>query len=523
MHLALALRGEEPLIVKLQLIDSSTGETLMEGRNTLTWKPGQERGYFPLGEFSDTLRYYANISDFEFRLEVWDPEVKSPAQVSLVRLGRRLEIHYALLQALEPPNFELIWDEIRPLRNRRVRIASLWQPWADTIELPIPDEARESITFAASLPPSHYQVHFFTATPWEKIDPSAPLPADSHIIETATPEQRLHWIRQRLHEENHQIFPLHFESACIHETRNSMKERNDEINWCYQNLEQATPELKLAFYHWLIPRDLSTQKAVGIKMFYLIAIQKVLDGYSTSHALRRAYLTAFPYVQRNWINPETALLILKSETDPAVTNHAFQSLLERERPEAIAYLLDWVQSGLLEEADAEDLLVLKPAFSFRILDQASESPARDRLLEHLIKRVPNLEGLITKGSWIRCDAGYGKIEQIINTKTSLELPYVLSSNASILLTVVLRPGPKSEVIEIDCSERRIGFRDSDRIYICARDDCWRFMSTNQHYIIEEHNHAAHQGMGPAITHASNPIYLRSDIEFLDREPDDIFA
>jgi hypothetical protein len=49
------------------------------------------------------------------------------------------------------------------------------------------------------------------------------------------------------------------------------------------------------------------------------------------------------------------------------------------------------------------------------------------------------------------------------------------------------------------------------------------MSTNQHYIIEEHNHAAHQGMGPAITHASNPIYLRSDIEFLDREPDDIFA
>jgi hypothetical protein len=281
--------------------------------------------------------------------------------------------------------------------------------------------------------------------------------------------------------------------------------------------------LKLAFYHWLIPRDQSTQKAVGIKMFYPIAIQKVLDGYSTSHALRRAYLTAFPYVQRNWINPETALLILKSETDPAVTNHAFQALLERERPEAIAYLLDWVQSGLLEEADAEDLLVLKPAFSFRILDQASESHARDRLLEHLIKRVPNLEGLITKGSWIRCDAGYGKIEQIINTKTSLELPYVLSSNASILLTVVLRPGPKSEVIEIDCSERRIGFRDSDRIYICARDDCWRFMSTNQHYIIEEHNHAAHQGMGPAITHASNPIYLRSDIEFLDREPDDIFA
>jgi hypothetical protein len=523
LHLALALLGTEPLFVKLQLVDSATGEMLMEGRRALTWQPGQERGYFPLGEFSDTLRHYADISNFEFWLEVWDPEQKTPTHVTLVRLGRRLEIHYALLFALESPNFELVWEEPQPLRNRRVRIASLWQPWAETIELPIPDEARESITFTAALPPSHYKVHFFTASPWEKTDPLTPLPVDSYLIETATPEQRLHWIRQRLQIENRQAFPLHFENACIHETRNSMKEQADEIAWCYQNLVQASPELILTFYRWLGWRDQATQKAVGIKMFYPAAIRKILDGYSHTHTLRHAYLAIFPYIQRKLIKPETALLILENETDPAVTQHAFQVLFEREQPEAITHLLDWVQTGLLGETDAEDLLALKPAFSFRYLDNASESPVRNRLLVHLLERVPNIDGLITKGRWVRCDAGYGKIEQIKNAENGRDLSYTFTATTNIILTIELRPGPKAETIEINLLKRTIVFQNRARIFGCSRDGCWKFISADQRLIMREHNHAAHQGIGPAFTPLSNPIPLRSNIELLDQEPANIFA
>jgi hypothetical protein len=302
-----------------------------------------------------------------------------------------------------------------------------------------------------------------------------------------------------------------------------MKERADEITWCYQNLVQASPELMLAFYHWLSPRDQATQKAVGIKMFYPAAIQKILDGYSAALALRHAYLAVFPYVQRKLIKPETALLILKNETDPAVTHHAFQVLFEREQPEAITHLLNWVQTGLLGETDAENLLALKPAFSFRLLDNASESPVRSRLLEHLLKRVPNIDGLITKGRWVRCDAGYGKIEQIKNAENGRDLSYTFTAATNIILTIELRPGPKAETIEINLLRRTIVFQNSARVFGCSRDGCWKFMSADQRLVFKEHNHAAHQGIGPAITTIPDPIHLRSNIEFLDREPADIFA
>lgn len=524
LHLEFALQDTETLTVRLQLVNSNTGEQLKITRKPILWKPGQARGYFPLGEFSDSFHHYDKTSNFEIRLEVLDPEKPEILYVPLLQVVRQIEIEYVLLNPLEPPYLEVVWDEPRPLRNRRVRFISLWQPWLNPYEVRIPDNAQECFTFAANLPPSRYSICFFTAAVWETIDPGIlPPGAMEFERETISPDERLIWLEQQLEKEGVDQFLCHFERACIFETLQRSELCNNEISWCYSNLEIAAPKVLLAFYKWLNLRDPATQKAVAIKMFYPKALRQALEHKSDYPDLYRAYLDVFPFIRRNMIYPESALLLLDAETDPAVISHAFQALFEREHPAAVERILFRVSNGLLSEADAEQLLALKPRFSFQQLDAAPESPIRDRLLVWLLQNVSDMDGLLTKGRWIRCDAGIGIVTKITRVVANQEIPYAFINAKDIILNITLRPGDKPENIQIDLIKRQIFFPGTATIYYCARDHCRGFISAEQRAVTNSHNHAAHDGIRASFGPSENPTWMKSHIELLNHMPDNLFA
>lgn len=524
LHLELALQAAEPLMFRLLLMDSTTGEQLKAARKPLLWKPGQARGYFPLGEFSDSFRHYIQTSNFEFRLEIKDPTKTETQFVPLVKVDRQIEILYMLLNPLEPPRVEVLWDEPRPVRNRRIRLISRWRPWLDPIEVSIPDDVRGQFTFEADLPPSRYTLMFYTAASWEYFGrDQIPPGACEFECETINRDERLEWIKQCQNAISTEQFLCHFERACIFETFNKPESREKETYWCYQNLGLAPPKVLLALYHWLKKRDTATQKAVGIKMFHPAALKQMLDRQTVDPALRSAYLDIFPSVRREMIRLESALMLLESETDPAVSHHAFQVLFERDHPAAIEQMLIRVSNGLLGEADAEYLLALKPMFSFQQLDAAPEGPIRDRLLAWLLQNVPNIEGLITKGRWVRCGAGVGVVSSIQRAGTAQELLYAFISDQNLILRITLRPGDKAERIQIDLVKRQIFFPGAATIYYCARKGCHGYITIDQQSVIRIHNRVSHGGIGALVGSLPNPTPMRSNIELLDHEPDNLFA
>ena len=524
LHLELALQAAEPLVFRLLLMDSTTGEQLKVARKPILWKPGQARGYFPLGEFSDSFRHYDHTSNFEFKLAIHDPEKPTVLYVPLVQADRQIEIEYMLLNPLEPPQVEVVWDEPHPLRNRRMRFISLWQPWREPIEVRIPDDAQECFSFSADLPPSHYSICFFTAALWENFDRATTPPgAKEFIRETQSAGERLDWLNHELEQGSTDRFLCHFERACIFDTLGNLEGRDGEISWCYKNMEFAAPGILLAFYQWLDGRDAATQKAVGIKMFYPTALKQALDAQSTALDLRHAYLDVFPLVRRNMIYPESALLLLANETDPAVVSHAFQALFEREHPAAVEQMLIRVRNGSLSEADALYLLALKPMFSIQLLDVFPDDPIRDRLLARLVQQAPNIEGLLIRGCWIRCDAGVGTVSDIHCANTGQELAYALPGASNIILIITLRPGEKAETIQLDLLKRQILFPNAATICYCAREHCRGYISVDLSSVIDAHNRAVHEGIGPSFELISNPTSMRSNIELLKTAPKNLFA
>jgi hypothetical protein len=259
-------------------------------------------------------------------------------------------------------------------------------------------------------------------------------------------------------------------------------------------------------------------------MFYPAALKRVLDQKSTYLDLFTAYLDVFTTIRRNLIHPESAILLLDSETDPAVLSHAIQALIEREHPAAVERMLMRINNGLLSEEDAKYLLALKPRYSFRELEAAPGSLIRDRLLAWLVHAHHlELEGILTRGCWIRCDAGIGQVTNIRRAVTEQELIYALIKAEDILLTVILRPGEKEEHIQIDLSKRQIFFPGAATIYYCARDRCRGFISTEQRVVTNTHNHAAHDGIRASFGPTANPIAMQSGIELLNPRPENLYA
>jgi len=517
LHLELALRGVQPLTVKLQLVDSAAGEMLMGGRRAITWQPGQERGYFALGEFSDTLRHYADLSNFEFRLEVWDPEQKTPTCITLVHLGRRLDIHYAMLNALEPPNFELVWGEPQPLRNRRVRIASLWQPWAETLELLIPDEARESLTITASLPPSHYKVHFFTASPWEKIDPTAMLPADSYLIETATPEQRLQWIRKRLQEDKSQAFAFHFEMACIYATKNAISDSAAEYTWCYQNLEKATLEMVMAFYNWLELRDPATQRATRIRMFRVELLKKFLSRLPTHNPLRKSYLEHF--TETRLVAPESALFLLETENDPAIVYHCLYVLMERGEIEGMRKIRDRLNEGQLSDAEATTLCTRNPDLAFNYLVAEENDPICTRLINSLLQQGIQSEALITPGYFIRTSIRWSKIESILDAAGKV-MQFCHRDRKDILIHAITYTDRELR-IQLDLARGEMSIKDVDQLYICL--NCHQYAAATIDAIVKVHNRNVHSGISPKFAPISSLIPISQELTYSAQPPEIVVA
>lgn len=529
LFVELPLAQTPPLEFELELVDAASGRSLQVASQAVQLPRGQTRWRFPLDAFSDTLRRLPEgVAAPEFRLQVENIETQEMQTVSLLRLTRTIRLEYLWLQILDPPNFCLEWRETHRLRNRRVRIWSAWQPWAEPVEERIPDDADGEHAFTASLPPSWYRIQFLVAAPWDESGPPEQPPEDAELVETVTPQDRLRWIEGQLQQNpgNRRQFMLRFERACIYDSLGWNEQRDAEIQACYNNLDSATPAVLIGFHRWLEPRDPHTQRAVRIKMFRAEKLGELFTAYPSKSLIRQRYLEVFTQLSPKMVPPPSAHRVLENEQEPLLRLHALRVLAERRQPGFAALIVNEVAEGKLAEKDAERLLQGPGQESAQAaLEQMAglpPSPVVERLVRRLVECCPQQQLFVYKGFWVRTDAGWGVVDSIVG-EDGAQLEYFRREVDKPLLRITLRPQAMPETILVDLKNNQLEFPGASDTFQCRKEGCGGFLSTEQSRVTGQHTRAAHMGIGAAFSRAPARLYLSFAPEYSLKAPADPFA
>lgn len=455
---------------------------------------------FHLGAFHDTLRKNARAAFFNFILNVQLDE--QSIELPILQVHRDPNIQDCRVEILQGGGWRLHWFEPEPLRQRYVRIWSLWQPWADPIQIQIPDDALPSETFKGpgwwqidipegeySLPPSQYRIQFVVAMGrFDLQDPPRYPPENSILIELTSPAERLSAIDAQLKIHPQRAFALHLEKACIYHTQKQFQLRNDEIKRLCSNWSNAPLPLLYFLQEWLEEIDPSSRRAILLNMFRKETLSRLQD-YPDKNFVQK-YLDLVVNVRT--LNPESAYLVTNMTQNPLALQRALEVLIKNSDSRGLEILQEYLQQGRISEEQAANVLVVNPDFSLPFLREMPEGPTRSRLLGFFSAKYDCPDLVVRKGYWLLSDAGWGKIVNIEGASSS---DYFFLEKEKPRLHIVLRdeqstePAISEEAI-IDMEKNEISFVGKNAGQICTK--CHRFITCvgkkawERHYRATQH-------------------------------------
>lgn len=473
LRVELSYSGEEQPLVTLHL--------KTPGREK-AWQTSDSRSLalrcteFDLSEFFDTLRACASESIFEFHLEFLDAAHELEVELTVLRLSRELEIRACYFEARPGGDWRLHWYEPRPLCHRRLRLWSLWQPWADPAEILLPNDPAPSdgapvegwwmydIPDEFGLPFSAYRAHFVAIAPYEHGHPP-PFPPDNALsIETITADDRLKQINQQLENVSpKRAFALHFEKLCIYYSKKQVLLMEEEVRWCLSHWQDASLIHLESLARWLGKYDSrENQRAF---LLHLFRPEKLQELRRQPPEFIRKCLANVPKMHS--IRLESARLILEMASEPEVILHTLQSLVQSHEERAKSYFWEALQQGRFSEADAAQVIVKQPDFAHRLLQDAPASPWRARLLYALGRYQDLPEWVVKRSYYILFDAGWGKILEIQGANSS---NMFLREEEKPILVVELLHWP-GQYVKIDLARQEMELKDVIGAIFCG---CGRF-------------------------------------------------
>jgi len=373
-------------LLRLRLIDPENPKESLQEFPVQTSVLGTNHARFLLSA-KDTLSAHKDISVFEFQLSFVN-KAGLYESLNLFSLTRDIDVSNVCIEEMDDGLF-LIWDESTPLKNRRVFIRSLWKVWAKPWNIKIPDDAHDNFNLLAAgygLPPSWYEVHFYVAPSWEQDIQSAP-EHSTFVVKTISPEEQIAWLEGNLQKKPDTAFVNHFERACVYATVGESAKRDAETQTCYSQVDHAKHEALFAFHEWLEKYDANTRRALRMKMYSPDLLQKLFADYKPKHEFRQKYLG---YLLQTNLRPDSAILLLENENDPALVFHALRELIKRQDTRFIGIVKKMVSAGSLSDSDALKLLSIDEQHSISELDASEPEPVTLRLLSGLLRNKDEL-------------------------------------------------------------------------------------------------------------------------------------
>lgn len=316
-------------------------------------------------------------------------------------------------------------------------------------------------------------------------------------------------------------FQSHLERALVLRVLERLPEATDDLQVCFEMLNDATPQQILVVTELLRElRDMGnewakyTLTAVSIEMFAVHrlerAVQASKSGKFSAGGLER-YLSHLP-VTSAIPNQVLERLLLVGQFDSRL--NCAQRLLQRKSKTALDAVLAWADQGHLTEKEAYHILEESSAsFILRCLPDDTPRQWIERLLETATDQKAVREaGLVRPRSRIQCDAGYGRVDYI-EDKYGHEKLFCFTEDTDVRLHVTLRPEADAERVVLDTTTRTIHFIEAKEVYTCTK--CEHFSACSPNLIMGAHNRQSHGGLGPSYRRESRPV---RHLKFLTTRP-----
>lgn len=490
------------LRLTLRLLDVDGLE--LQAQDITSSRNEQVRWRFELGRFADTIR----LSDSPIlRLALGIdglPDVSEGVQVPLMRLTQSLMVEDMTITPTiqdETVHLKINWISAHPLRNRFIRFWPLWQPWADPIFQPIPDEARGEFVIQIDpnqpqLQPSKYRLELGIADPWSPPAPTQrPGLGEQNTLDVAfvAAEHRLRIIDQKGRTQGGS-FALALEHAIIQRELGHQSAADKTLQWCYEHLDAATLPQTLALVDYLHEIDDEDQLNITqLKLFAPARVETLLSAHRQGKINQdqfRRYLANMP--RARLLPVKTARLLLDVQ-DAGVELPALQRLIQHREPAVIDHVLARCKGGAMSDDDAVAMMSLQADFAIAELERRADDPVAMRLLGRLSDAH-----LVRVGDWVHCMAGWGRIKHIVRLSDEQAVERFLRKERGFRLLVTLRPQRDAETVTLELFEDRckVQFERAHKLYRCTKVEGCCFITRDPGLLTHDHNRASHGGIGP---------------------------
>ncbi|MCS7247424.1 MAG: hypothetical protein NZ840_04195 [Anaerolineales bacterium] len=520
LRVVLPLVGSYRLLAVLHLRSPALAKTLQSSR-VCEITSLQPKAEFQLDEFSDTLRRHIREAVFDFVLELRD--LSHNLSLPVLRLTQELDIRVPpYFERLADGRWRIHWFERDPVRHRRLRLWSLWQPWAQPVEIPLPDDAPASNSAPAEgwwmvevpeeigLPPAWYRVQFLALAPDDAPPISDDPPQGSIQVELIDPKVRLKQIEQELIQHPNRAFALHAEKACIYDSLKLTQQRDMETRWCVSHWEEGSLLHLFAFQRWLAGRDPDTRRALLIHLFRPESLRK-LKTYPEQFVQK--YLDLISEVQI--VKPESAWLILQMAKKSEALFRALQILVKDQDAQAVEHIWREVKAGRVSKTDAIQLLSINAAFAASELLRKEDTPLRSDLLVELSRYCP-IEGIVRVGYWVFSEAGWGRLVEIRGARHAEAFE---KEKEQPILVIAL--WDSATTLDVDLAREEISMRGRSGAYRCG---CNRFIATRGEDCQEAWNrHAEVCDQTENMSPIRFPYAMRERIVYSPTKPENIYG
>lgn len=480
---------------------------------------------FDLRTVRESLRA-SRSSQIRAVLSIDGLEHSKPLELPLVLLQRGIRVDRATIEVRDVQgrrHLHLTWDPPIRLRSRRVRLRSLSRPWVSPLEIALPDHATgEHLTpVAEAFPAGLYLAEFMIYDPWVPARAPSRPPLDAHHtcrVVTGNLEARIQQLGEQAPDGGGR-FAIRAERVLLREALGDVAGARREL------LAQCAPAAATAPLDQVVAVIDRFQDGAKVLAWKLIArIEEVLAAVEAGTLPKAQFEWYLARLRRFGfaLKPEILVHFLDLPDDQLRLGAA-QRLIEQGDMTAAHTVLRWVDRGELAEAAALDLLDCNPTLALQALREHSPTPTVERLFDALARSHPDQTVLVKPGYWIRCAAGWGRIERI-ETRDGREERFVYREqlDRGYRIRITLRPREDAEPIVLDTASNEIHFAQQEGpFFLCTTCRC--FVERGRAYLIyHKHYPAAHFGEKPGMQTVDPPLRQTHQPTIVPKRPQNLW-
>lgn len=486
--------GQIELHLRLRDAHDQVIQELKTATRSSKWK--QRFWRFDLAQIKSNINVYQSPA---FRLDIvgidTTTEQESFATPVLI-LTQSIRIHHPAVEVYaSQENYHVLvtWHEKIHLNSRALVLWSLFQPWQAPIIESIPDAALDEHEFslsAASYAGGVYRGCMVVLDPWVPYHPS-PFPTNSG--ETASFELTLSSPQERLASLERGIssratghiaqFRDRLEISIIRQYLGELSTSQKHLQSCCRHLALGSWR-EIIILKTLLDVSSSTtlRDEFSQQLIQPNVIGKLVDAHKSEEINEQDLLTLLAYLPevKHW--PVQSCEILVSVDDPEIQIPALTQLLKKDVRKAVANILSLIVDMKLTVEDAVELMFEEKTASLAQL-QAKENidPVIGQLINLLEKYNP-YSGLpiVRPGSWVLTNVGWGRIEEIQESRSRFTVESFIVGDGQYLLAVKLNIYESEELIGenalIDMATQKITFPRAKRLFTCQH--CQNFTTAN---------------------------------------------